>query len=151
MPTSTSQIFLKNSKCLFSSSISKKKSAPVWDEINQGTISLMLQGLNNSFCSEEKSWKDSSLEWYMYVGHHLNSDPWKPAIIREKSRWRAIQGSRSNSLSTMTWKMPVLCDQLKWLPYLCCTERWMPLHKITHFVQDKPISGRKAKQTVQVT
>lgn len=37
------------------------------------------------------------------------------------------------------------------LPSLCCTDGRMPLQKTTHFIQDKPASERKAKQTTQVT
>lgn len=37
------------------------------------------------------------------------------------------------------------------LPSLCCTDGSMALQKTTHFIQDKPVSGRKAKQTTQVT
>lgn len=112
MPTPLSQLFQKNSEYLFSSSISNKKSSPIWRALSKSNI-IDVARLKYLFffCFEENYGRVlfGVVFGRLYIGHHLNFDPQKPAIIRQKSRSRAIQG--------ITLKQPVSNDMEKAVPY----------------------------------
>lgn len=157
MPTPLSQLFQKNSEYFFSSSISNKKSSPIWRALSKSNIIDMARlKYLFFFLLWRKLWKSSLWSSIWQVVHRASPKFWSTEASNNSIEKQVKSNSGNHTqIACLQWhgKGCSLWSAQRFavLPSLCCTNGRIPLQKTTHFVQDKPVSGTEAKQTTQVT